>query len=699
MRAILRPLVLASTVTLTLTACGRNGPLPPWPTFDLAGAPPSGKPDDMGTPPPPPVRTWEWVNPGATSNALRAVGGTSGTDVWLVGDVGTLLHWDGARVTEARAGAAAESFTAVAAVAPNDVWIAGRASSGSILHWDGSIWSSAYAIANQTIHALTASSNGHVYATVEKSGVGEIWTRDALGGWYSLEYWQNTTPILRDVFALPYPGSTTGADMLFAVGDKGAVLWGSISNFKPGTPSGGGISDPFSSDKNYFGVWGASASDVWAVFMSGTTLGFSHFNGQAWTVAQTLPIGCFYGGPVNDLPVDRGKRLVGLDATHILAALGPSFYCSPFEWNGTTWAERPITNRALQQPSFAGIADRWYAVTVDGAFRISNSDESWTDLPAPSRRDDFQHLSVSDDGTWSTLGLITSTPAVQPRVWTTSGWQISTTPAVSDGTQCLDVWALSANDVWLTGMRVKGPVSGDEGIVMHWDGSAWSTPIALPSSHELTSVWADSDNDVWVAGRGDPSDEYGESCVVYRYDGTSWRSVPVPPHPIGVSQPAIGGLGPNAVWITSFLTNDQALDRRAVWKWDGTSIQQVAWVPNGWAAYGWEPFGHPWATSESDVWIAGQPVMHWDGNSWSTSASPPFDIVINAIYGTSRDDVWAVGTGPFGGAIWHLEKGRFISVLDVSPRLFGISGSKHMLPWIVGQNGATLRLVEHAPTP
>jgi hypothetical protein len=674
-----------------LAGCGRNGPLPPWPTFDLGNAaPPPGSDlgptplNDMGAPL---VRSWEWVYPAATANPLRAVGGTSGSDLWLVGDFGTIVHWDGTRATVAHTTAPGDSFISVAATAPDDAWVAGRSSGGSILHWNGSAWSTAYSLATQTIHALAAGTK-NVYATTATGdgGQGRIWTYRPPFGW-SLSNAVASASILRDLFALPAP-DRADTDMLFAVGDSGAVLWGENDSWTRGKPStSDGVSDPFSSDKNYFGVWGATTSDVWAAFMSGSSLGFSHFDGKTWTVKQTLSLTCVEYNQPPDPPFDQGKRLVGLDANHILAEVnGLLAHCPPFEWNGTIWAQRPLDVTEPAQPALAAFGNHWYAVNASGELKVSASGTSWTPLPGPTRHDWLEHIAVTDDRVWSTSTEGNVTGALQPLLWSDSGWQGTSTPAVADGDYPTDLWALSANDVWLAGTLLD---IGVQGMVMHWDGNAWSTPTSLPHSRHLTSIWADNDHDVWVAGSGDPHDDYSESCVVYHFDGTSWSNLPVPAHLASVETPALFGLGPDAVWITMLIGG-----QRAVWKWDGSSIQEVASLPNDLPS-----FGRPWATSADDVWIPGRPILHWDGSRWSTIASPTPDLYINAMYGTSRNDIWGVGTGPFGGAIWHYEKGQFVITLDVPWPLFGIAGSPHMLPWVVGGGGETLRLVEHAPTP
>ena len=680
MRRMAGSIALSSVIVFALSDCGRNGPLTPWPDFDL-GQPPSTvnllpAAGDLGAPPdlaPPPVRRWEWVGPNVTGNPLRAIGGTGANDLWLVGDLGTILHWDGQRASVAHESAANDSFYAVAATAPNDVWIAGSAGSGSILHWDGASWSSAFVIADHTIHALTAGAT-NVYAAVDPA---QIWSYYPGSGWI-LDYdpiFLGETSVLRDVAAFT---DSTAIDTLFTVGDGGLVMWRQGYDWTKGMPNAvGGAADPFSTDKNYFGVWGASKDDVWATFLSSAQIGFTHWDGQTWTVKQTLTMNCNNTTGIV-APIDRGKRLVGLDSAHILANAGPPYYCSSYEWNGATWAPLDEHNAQPNNPSFAAAGGRWYAATSDGQLEVSNSDSSWTPLPQASNRDELIGLSVSDSGIWAANNY---TDAI-PLRWNGTGWEMPA-PIVHNSGQLeiIDVSALGDNDVWLAG------VIDAQGVVLHEDGKTWSDPVALPGMDRMTGIWAISDEDVWAVGGGAPDDGWdADSFRAFHFDGASWTDVPVPPHPMYVNSPAVFALNPSSVWFTTHIWDT---GHRYVWKWDGSSIQQVAYMPENEV----QSFGRPWAASENDVWIPAQPVIHWDGTAWSAIASPP-DLDITAIYGTSPNDVWGVGSGPFGGAIWHYENGAFVDAFDTASALYSISGSRNVLPWVVGANGATLRLVD-----
>src|SRR5262249_49196610 len=70
-----------------------------------------------------------------------------------------------------------------------------------------------------------------------------------------------------------------------------------------------------------------------------------------------------------------------------------------------------------------------------------------------------------------------------------------------------------------------------------------------------------------------------------------------------------------------------------------------------------------WASSSEDVWVAGTSgrggeLLHWDGTSrfreFRTGGGPH---IIDALWGTAKDDVWAVD--PSSPAIWHWDGFRW----------------------------------------
>lgn len=76
---------------------------------------------------------------------FNALHGTSADDVWAVGNVGAVAHWDGKTWKVRSAGNGDPLLSSVLAVAPSDVWVAGhisvdRTNTDVVLHYDGKAW-------------------------------------------------------------------------------------------------------------------------------------------------------------------------------------------------------------------------------------------------------------------------------------------------------------------------------------------------------------------------------------------------------------------------------------------------------------------------------------------------------------------------------------------------------------------------------
>ncbi|HXV87195.1 MAG TPA: hypothetical protein VD793_10870, partial [Gemmatimonadales bacterium] len=92
-----------------------------------------------------PAGQYDWIvqREGVTGQSLFGVGGTSPTDVFVVGVGGTVIHYDGVNVTPMPTPTTC-TYRGVWARAPNDVYVVGRCAPGfgsRLLRYDGSSWS------------------------------------------------------------------------------------------------------------------------------------------------------------------------------------------------------------------------------------------------------------------------------------------------------------------------------------------------------------------------------------------------------------------------------------------------------------------------------------------------------------------------------------------------------------------------------
>jgi hypothetical protein len=147
-------------------------------------------------------------------------------DVWMVGDAGTVLRWDGATFTTIASPVGATLFGAWVA-APDDVWIVGGV-----------------------------------------PGAGAVTDNDVLLHWDGQRLSRDTTLPVRGVALLKVWGS--GADDLWIVGEQG-VLWHH-------TPLGWEDHSEIASS-TLFSVYGCGRDDIYAV--GGPQL--LHYDGTAWS--------------------------------------------------------------------------------------------------------------------------------------------------------------------------------------------------------------------------------------------------------------------------------------------------------------------------------------------------------------------------------------------------------------------------------
>lgn len=105
--------------------------------------------------------SWNQVDAGFPAGTThKGMGGSSSTDVWLVGLSGRIFHWNGTDWTQTPSGTTS-FLQSVWATSPSDAWAVGTG--GGVVHWDGTSWS--------PVDAGTTSSLTDVFALPS----GEAW--------------------------------------------------------------------------------------------------------------------------------------------------------------------------------------------------------------------------------------------------------------------------------------------------------------------------------------------------------------------------------------------------------------------------------------------------------------------------------------------------------------------------------------------
>ncbi len=210
---------------------------------------------------------------------------------------------------------------------------------------------------------------------------------------------------------------------VFMSGSKGTILRFENGTFQTMTTPGTSI---------VFGMWGASADDVWAVGGNFSGGGFAwHYDGTAWTANAGVPADIASMGTL--------WKVNGRSSTDLWIS-GTSG--ATLHWDGTAFERTDIPVEAPLL-SIAGNAD--YFVTAGGA---------------------FDGVLYENDG---------------------SGWKAS----VPTGGPRLVGAAVSSTDAY---------VVGESGAVLRRTDDGWVSQTPRATNENLHAVWIDPDGGVWAVG-------------------------------------------------------------------------------------------------------------------------------------------------------------------------------------------------------
>ena len=256
---------------------------------------------------------WSAMQSG-TGMALLSVWGSSGSDVFAVGDGGTILHYDGSGWSPQVSGTTL-NLDGVWGSSGSDVFAVGPG--GTILHYDGTVWRAQAGVPDVCLGDVWGTAGGDVFA-FGPGGLlrqdGETWTAlgapaGAVGGFPGCGRLWGSSPT--DIFGVGYWvhhfDGTTWSD---AVADPvhGDGVWGSDrdhvlvagqcvflydgSAWRTQAPC---------DDWNRYAIWGSSADDVFTVGRAG---GIQRYDGAAWTAQNSgtrVSLYAVWGSPAGSL--------------------------------------------------------------------------------------------------------------------------------------------------------------------------------------------------------------------------------------------------------------------------------------------------------------------------------------------------------------------------------------------------------------
>ena len=433
-------------------------------------------------------QSWSAALSGTTAT-ISSLWGSSTSDVWAGLRDGSFLHFDGGgwrKVASPLAGAAINSVWGNGA---NDVW---ANTHDTILHYDGATW--------------TVQKTGLVNVV---SGINNLWGTGPSDMWAALSPISATDPQLAHWDGLSWAtvsinltrlGGITqvagaGPSNVWAVGIGGTIVHGDGAQFTNVTTSaiapttnlrsiavaaendvwvgsvqlrhqatgGWQPAPPVDSMTSFTLLWTADPGDMWAVTTSILSLGFSRWNGTAWSARQDID---FLASP---------SGLWGASPTDVWIAGYPGAHLTAGVWQ---------RQQSLYQPTAVwgfGPSDVWMVGGTGTALHFDG--QQWT--------------GISDGNAGTFWGIWGAAPdnvylvgdSGDLRHWDGLAWT-----KVQSGTSARlrAIWGRSSDDVW---------VVGAQGLILHRTGGSWVTSPS-GTARNLTSLTGTAAGEVWIVGDG-----------------------------------------------------------------------------------------------------------------------------------------------------------------------------------------------------
>lgn len=245
---------------------------------------------------------------------------------------------------------------------------------------------------------------------------------------------------------------------------------------------------------NLYGIWGAAASQIWAVGQNGTIL--RRTNEGMWTTETNLMVDSLYavwGTSANDV------WAVG-DASTVL------------RYDGANWSK---VNGPQSQINLSGVwrsdsgSNLW--VTGDNGYLANWAEGSWHEVSAQEGEEYFTIWGRSASSfllAGRVLGL-GKNPFIRAAEYSEENETWMTTDLWTGPSIIRGIWGPSVDMLWAVGDNGTILVSSSKDTTWTPD----QTAMKLTTNKNLYSIYGLSENDVWVVG---------ESGTILRYKNQGW---------------------------------------------------------------------------------------------------------------------------------------------------------------------------------
>ena len=227
-----------------------------------------------------------------TTWTLYGVWGTSSTDVFAVGENGTILHYDGVVWGPMNSGVLVTLF-GVWGSSSMDVFAVGQ--NGVICHYDGTGWSGMSSGTSKHLRGVWGTSSDNVYAIGNNGTILN----------YNGTSWDNVTSNTSTHLNGIWGSCSTDVFAVGATGINGLIMHYDGATWSPSSATG---------HPDFLGIWGAASDNVFVVGGEGTIL---RYDGASWnpmTTPVASPLNAVWGvSPTDIFAVGAEGRVLHYD--------------------------------------------------------------------------------------------------------------------------------------------------------------------------------------------------------------------------------------------------------------------------------------------------------------------------------------------------------------------------------------------------
>jgi hypothetical protein len=562
---------------------------------------------------------WCWENPYPQGNALHGVWAAASDDIWAVGDVGTVLHFNG-RLWTAVPFATRSNLHGIFGTAPDDVWIVGD--SGLVLHWDGTDLKSESADTPNDLNGVWAAPGGTVWIAGTNSTLG---MRSPAGVWRLFQP-ATLNVSFRAIWALSpsdvwavgdkvierYDGARfvrvpltlpnqAVLNTLWSPGDSTLLTAGNAGVFASWDGGSWAVASLGGNLWNTRQVFGSSADDFWLVGDKGVWRSLNG-NPQVQLTTTAFNAGC---------ALDGGEALVVGNAGN-------------WAFVGADGGLRSSWSGAALTPDLNDV----FALSASSVVAVGGVN-AW-----------FERFANAGIPSWRRYQCATGFTSTMQSVWVapggaafatanannTVGFQLGTNqcrPGFDTATTYSGIWGFPS-----------GPVHyvGDQFTRVITDGGQPPNFIELPNpgSSSWSSVWGSTPAEMFAVGTAG-----GLSTLSDYHAG--W--VPAAGPTLTADLTSVHGTGAGAsleVWAVGA---------------QGTVVRRQGGQPFTFVSAPMSDLRDVWVGSAQEVWAVGTFGSAWrfNGGDWAELPAPVRDL--RRIYGMADAGVWAVGAG--GAILFH----------------------------------------------